>query len=95
MGISVYYNLNHQCFKCSYSPPICKYKIDSIDKFSRLYLLYIDTSSSQLKKLKIKKYRRSFKVFLGDILINIGNKLSHHTHYSTSKKNNNWYMWRR
>jgi len=93
MGISVYYNLNHQCFKCSYSPPICKYKIDSVDKFNRLYLLYIDTSSSQLKKLKIKKYRRSFKVFLGEKLLSYSNILLSTSYNKT--RSNKWYMWRK
>lgn len=94
MGISVYYNLNHHCFKCSYSPQVSsQWKIGHTDKFGRYYLQYINSNSSLLSKIKFRKYRRSFKVFLGDKLIKVGNLLSHTE--NTSKNKNNWYMWRK
>lgn len=98
MLISVFYSLNHHCFRCRYDNRTSYYYLSKnhIDKFNRMFIQnIIQTYSSTNKKIfSFKKYKESFKRRIGIKILNLGNKLLDIEPHKPKSKNN-WYMWRK
>lgn len=97
MQISVFYNLNHHYFRCNYNDcaSYCFTPKGHIDKMNRMLIRVINTSyKNSYKKLPFKKTREPLKHIIGLKIVNLGNKMIDKPQH-TSRRKNNWYMWRK